>query len=208
MVNQFGMTSYDLESGRIFALEGELDASTCPGLSEQLVGPPCSLVVVDLALLTFIDSSGLGAIHAARRRAIGTGEPSSFVAPARWSTGSWRSRASTPGWRSGSQIGPAFRLRDVERAYGNPSVRLAGTGAQPRLEVHSAHTDLTRLISTPEIGPLSSRERPDMTHDRESRTHGDPGTASCDTTLWGIGLMERRMEAPCRMAGCCVESSH
>lgn len=73
MVNQFGMTSYDFGSGRIFALEGELDVCTCPGLSEQLVGPPRSLLVVDLALLTFIDSSGLGAIHAARRRAIEKG---------------------------------------------------------------------------------------------------------------------------------------
>ena len=43
------------------------------GLLSSLVGPPGSLVVVDLYELTFMDSSGLGAIHAARRMAIKDG---------------------------------------------------------------------------------------------------------------------------------------
>lgn len=73
MVDPFGVTSYDLDGGRIFALRGELDAATCRGLAEQLVGPPGSLVVVDLRQLAFMDSSGLGAIHAARQRAIKDG---------------------------------------------------------------------------------------------------------------------------------------
>lgn len=73
MVDPFGVTSYDFEGGRIFALRGELDACTCRGFAEQLIGPPGSLIVVDLHELTFIDSSGLGAIHEARRIAIKDG---------------------------------------------------------------------------------------------------------------------------------------
>jgi anti-sigma B factor antagonist len=66
----FGVTSYDIDGGHLFALRGELDADTCRGLAERLIGPPGSLVVVDLRELTFMDSSGLAAIHSARRRAI------------------------------------------------------------------------------------------------------------------------------------------
>jgi stage II sporulation protein AA (anti-sigma F factor antagonist) len=73
MQDLFGVTSYDIEGGRVFALRGELDASSCRGLAEHLIGPPGSLVVVDLHQLTFMDSSGLGAIHAARRMAIKDG---------------------------------------------------------------------------------------------------------------------------------------
>lgn len=71
--DQFGVTSYDFDGGRIYALRGELDVSTCQGLAELLIGPPGSLVVVDLCHLSFMDSSGLGAIHAARRMAIRSG---------------------------------------------------------------------------------------------------------------------------------------
>lgn len=73
MGDQFGLTSSDVNGTRICSLRGELDASTCEGLTELLTGPPGSLVVVDLCQLTFIDSSGLGAIHAARRLAIKDG---------------------------------------------------------------------------------------------------------------------------------------
>jgi anti-anti-sigma factor len=73
IVDQFGITSYDFDGGRLFALNGELDASTCRGLAEHLIGPAGSLVVVDLRQLTFIDSSGLGAIHTARQTAISDG---------------------------------------------------------------------------------------------------------------------------------------
>jgi anti-anti-sigma factor len=73
MVNPFGVTSHDFDGGRLFALRGELDASTCQGLAERLIGLPGSLVVVDLCQLTFIDSSGVGAIHAARQMAISDG---------------------------------------------------------------------------------------------------------------------------------------
>ena len=57
-----------LRWGPVLTLRGELDASTVPGLAEQLVHDAGSLVVLDLNWLTFIDSSGLGAIHVARQR--------------------------------------------------------------------------------------------------------------------------------------------
>jgi anti-anti-sigma factor len=66
----FEVTAYNFDGGRLVALKGELDASTCRGLAEHLIGSPGSLVVLDLCQLSFIDSSGLGAIHSARRTAI------------------------------------------------------------------------------------------------------------------------------------------
>jgi stage II sporulation protein AA (anti-sigma F factor antagonist) len=68
MVDLFSVTSRDFCGGRVFVLCGELDLSSCQGLTEELVGAPGSLVVIDLARLAFIDSSGLGAIHRARQR--------------------------------------------------------------------------------------------------------------------------------------------
>jgi len=65
--------SYHFDAGSVIALRGELDACTCRGMAERLSGPPGSLIVVDLAQLTFIDSSGLGLIHQARRKAIDDG---------------------------------------------------------------------------------------------------------------------------------------
>ena len=73
MVEPFGVISYDVDGGLVFALKGELDACTCRGLAERLTGPPGSLLVVDLFQLSFMDSSGLGAIHAARQMAIKQG---------------------------------------------------------------------------------------------------------------------------------------
>ena len=45
-----------------FRLIGELDISTAPGLKAALDGLPPGSVTLDLAELTFIDSSGLHAI--------------------------------------------------------------------------------------------------------------------------------------------------
>jgi len=73
VVESFDVSSYDVEDVRVVALRGELDASTSRGLAEQLAGAPGSLVVVDLSQLSFMDSSGLGAIHVARRTAIENG---------------------------------------------------------------------------------------------------------------------------------------
>jgi anti-anti-sigma factor len=73
VADPFGVTSHDFDGGRVFALRGELDACTSRGLVEHLTGPPGSVVVVDLYQLTFVDSSGLGALHAARQKAIQNG---------------------------------------------------------------------------------------------------------------------------------------
>jgi anti-anti-sigma factor len=65
--------SYDVDAGRVIALRGELDACTCQGMAERLSGSPGSLIVVDLEQISFLDSSGLGLIHEARRKAIDDG---------------------------------------------------------------------------------------------------------------------------------------
>lgn len=69
----FDINTYDFDGGRVAVLKGELDASTCRELGGHLSAPPGSLFVLDLDELTFLDSSGLGAIHVARRTAIENG---------------------------------------------------------------------------------------------------------------------------------------
>jgi anti-anti-sigma factor len=73
LVVPFVVDSHDFDGGRVIALRGELDACTRRGLVEQLSGPPGSLIVIDLAELTFVDSSGLGLLCEARRKAIEDG---------------------------------------------------------------------------------------------------------------------------------------
>jgi anti-anti-sigma factor len=73
MMDLFSVASRDCGDSRIFTLSGELDASTSRGLLEQLQGPSGGLIVVDLSELTFMDSSGLGVIHVARRHAVDDG---------------------------------------------------------------------------------------------------------------------------------------
>jgi anti-anti-sigma factor len=73
MGEPLGVTWCDFEGGRVFTLSGELDAYSCQGLADRLIGSPGSLVVVDLLQVSFMDSSGLGAIHEARRVAIKDG---------------------------------------------------------------------------------------------------------------------------------------
>jgi anti-anti-sigma factor len=73
MVNSVGITSHDTEGVRVFSLSGELDVTTAQGLAGALTGPPGSLVVLELSGLTFMDSSGIGVIHAARRLTIKNG---------------------------------------------------------------------------------------------------------------------------------------
>jgi anti-anti-sigma factor len=69
----FGVDSYDVDGGHVVALRGELDVSTRHQLASHAAGSPGALVVFDLSQLTFIDSSGLGAVHAARQQAITRG---------------------------------------------------------------------------------------------------------------------------------------
>ncbi len=114
MEDPFAVMSYDIAGCRIVALKGELDASTCKGLAERLVGPPGWIVVVDLCRLTFMDSSGLGTIHAARRIAINDGRnlvvsrPSPMVYRVLEITGldTWVTDWN-PEWSNGSAIGCA-----------------------------------------------------------------------------------------------------
>jgi anti-sigma B factor antagonist len=73
LTEPFVVASHDIDGGRVIALQGELDACTRQGLAELLRGPPGSLIVVDLEHLTFLDSSGLGVLHEARRKAIEDG---------------------------------------------------------------------------------------------------------------------------------------
>ncbi len=73
MAVPYSVFAHDFVGGRVFAFRGELDVSTCDGLADTLTAPPGSVVVIDLRLLTFMDSSGLGAIHAARQSAIKNG---------------------------------------------------------------------------------------------------------------------------------------
>ena len=73
MVDSFGVTFHDFDGGRVIALSGELDACTCRGLVASLIGPPGSLIVIDLSELTFMDSSGIGALLAARRMVLEDG---------------------------------------------------------------------------------------------------------------------------------------
>lgn len=112
MEGPFSVTSYDFAGGRIFALMGELDACTGQELAQRLVGPPGSLVVLDLYQLTFLDSSGLGVIHAARQLAMEDGgtlvvcRPSPMVSRVLEMTGldiwvtDWN-----PEWSQGSAMG-------------------------------------------------------------------------------------------------------
>jgi anti-sigma B factor antagonist len=69
----FDVTSYAFDGGRVLALKGELDASTVSRFAEQSLGEPGALVVLDLKHLTFVDSSGLGAIHVARQQVTNDG---------------------------------------------------------------------------------------------------------------------------------------
>jgi anti-sigma B factor antagonist len=73
MAKSIVITSHNIEGGRVVALSGELDVATSEGLADQMTGPPGSLIVLDLSGLTFMDSSGIGAIHAARRLTIKNG---------------------------------------------------------------------------------------------------------------------------------------
>lgn len=54
-------------------LEGELDLSVSPGLSQQVVGSTGSTVVIDLSGLTFISAAGIRAIMEARKRILEAG---------------------------------------------------------------------------------------------------------------------------------------
>ncbi len=62
--------------GVVLALRGELDLATAPELQRrllELIARPVPALTVDLARLTFLDSSGLGVLYRARQAADGQG---------------------------------------------------------------------------------------------------------------------------------------
>ena len=65
---EFSLTSRSLPDLHIVALHGELDLASADGLAEALVEIAGSTLVVDLADLSFMDSSGIGALVVARNR--------------------------------------------------------------------------------------------------------------------------------------------
>lgn len=70
----FSFSVTDVGDAHIVSLRGELDLATSVGLADWLVKVSGSTVVIDLDQLTFMDSSGLGAIVLARNRLIEKGD--------------------------------------------------------------------------------------------------------------------------------------
>jgi anti-sigma B factor antagonist len=64
----FDLTVVDFGDVHIVSLSGELDIASADGLTDRLVEIAGSTVVVDLANLSFMDSSGIGALIRARQR--------------------------------------------------------------------------------------------------------------------------------------------
>jgi anti-anti-sigma factor len=75
MSAQFSCTVHNLPGLCIAEVSGELDLATTDGLTDALVDAAAglTLVVVDLSGLTFMDSSGIGALLAARNRVLANG---------------------------------------------------------------------------------------------------------------------------------------
>ncbi len=68
MEPQFDLSVRELPGVHIVALRGELDMATAKGLAESLTAIAGSMVVVDLAGLTFVDTSGITALVIARNQ--------------------------------------------------------------------------------------------------------------------------------------------
>jgi anti-sigma B factor antagonist len=70
-VGGFGINVLQVDGGALVCLTGELDIATAPRLREELIWPARSgirAVTVDLARLTFIDSTGLSVLVMAMKR--------------------------------------------------------------------------------------------------------------------------------------------
>lgn len=68
MLSEFSIAARDIPGTHIVALHGELDIASVDGLADALAGRAGSTVVVDLSGLTFMDSTGIGALVVARNR--------------------------------------------------------------------------------------------------------------------------------------------
>jgi anti-sigma B factor antagonist len=71
---EFSFTVRDLPDLHVVALHGELDIASADDLAHSLVELAGSTVVVDLSDLTFMDSSGIGALVRARNRIKANGQ--------------------------------------------------------------------------------------------------------------------------------------
>lgn len=79
----FDLARIDMDGQSTLVVYGELDIMSSPKLHEALssiIGEGPRTVLVDLANVTFIDSSGLGALVAAERRLRASGERLRVVA--------------------------------------------------------------------------------------------------------------------------------
>ncbi|MEV6448415.1 STAS domain-containing protein [Amycolatopsis sp. NPDC051716] len=85
----FSVTTRTTSGGAVVTVEGELDVATAPRLRAEvaaLVLQPGQVLVVDLAGVTFCDSSGISALIAARNVAEAAGAAVALAAlPARLS---------------------------------------------------------------------------------------------------------------------------
>lgn len=68
MLPEFSITVRNLADVHVVALHGELDLASAEGLANSFVELAGSTLVVDLLDLTFMDSSGIGALVGARNR--------------------------------------------------------------------------------------------------------------------------------------------
>lgn len=73
MSPEFNITVRSRPGAHIVALHGELDIASADGLADTLVEVAGSTVVVDLSGLTFMDSTGIGALVMARNRVLSKG---------------------------------------------------------------------------------------------------------------------------------------
>lgn len=73
MSPDFSITARDLPGFHIVALHGELDIVSAGTLADALVELAGSTLVVDLSDLTFMDSTGIGALVVARNRMLADG---------------------------------------------------------------------------------------------------------------------------------------
>jgi anti-anti-sigma factor len=71
-VVEFVLAVSESEQGTVIAVAGDVDIATAPELRDALVAAPGD-VTVDLADVSFMDSSGLSALIAGRKHAIAVG---------------------------------------------------------------------------------------------------------------------------------------
>jgi anti-anti-sigma factor len=80
----FGMSVHESDDGVVMVVEGELDMSTAPTLREALVDVTEGLegnLILDVRLLTFIDSSGLTLFVAEHKKLRALGHELVIFAP-------------------------------------------------------------------------------------------------------------------------------